>query len=294
MKKYTLYSTFTICLFVIVITVSCNIDSHSDSEKGIVNRIDHVLIVPENPSKFFSFLSEELQLPIVWNYQSFGDFSTGGVFSGNVNLEVLHHNGLEAETSIGGIAFEPLGTTEETITQMDQRKIKYKEPVFNGKPVVNNGKVDKRKCWTTTDIENILPGSWIFFCEYYFDKAKRQLRNKERKELLEERNGGPLGIEYVSEISLMVDSENRMKDWRNLLAPVNEKTNYVFEIGDGPTIRFVKSDRNCIYAIRFHVKSIETVRSYLVGNKIIGNGDVDVITTNPDKTYGVLFEFSEL
>lgn len=279
-KLFSTFVAFTLCITSNVMT-SYGTDKQSADIKGIIKYIDHIMIISEDAEKLKYFLSNVFQLPEAWPYKQFYDFNSGGVFAGNVYIESTDNKKYMTEARISGFAFEPEGTTEQIMAEMNRRNIP-------------NNLQEKHDAYTTINITNILPGSWIFFCEYSINKGKRKAQ-KERQQLkLKEQNGGPLGIEYVSEIRLMIDNENRIKDFRDLLAPIKEKKNYLFEFGAGPSLRFIKSDKNCIYAIRFHVKSIDKVRNYLVNNKIIGNEDDVVVATNPNKTYGVLFEFSEI
>lgn len=251
------------------------------------------MIVPENIPGLITFFTEVLQLPVAWKYRSYGDFSSAGFYAGNVNLEIIELKGLHTKTNIGGIAFEPNGTTDEIINEMTQRKILFKEPVLHEDPEFNK-KTKKKNTWTTTDLKNILPGSLIFFCEYHADSQKMESWKNYLQTKLDEQNGGPLGIEYVNEISLMIDNKKRLKDWKNLLSPVNNSpNNLLFEMGSGPAIKIVKANNNYIKSIKFKVRSMDAVFKYLKQYEIFGKKKEDVISTNPDKTYGVLFEFSE-
>ncbi len=265
----------------------------ADKKQSLVKKIDHVLIAPTDIPGLINFFNEVLQLPVAWKYRSYGNFSSGGFYSGNANIEIIKIDAIRTGTGIGGIAFEPNGTTGEIVERMTQRNISFKAPVFHEDPKFKK-KMKKENTWTTTDIINILPGSSIFLCEYHADSKKMASWKRHLQTKLDERNGGPLGIEYLSEIRLRLD-ESRIEDWRNLLAPVNEDTNnHVFVLGTGAAIRLVKSNDNCIDAIRFKVRSLDVALKYLKKCKIVGKIKIASISTNPDKTYGVLFEFSEI
>lgn len=262
-------------------------------KQPLVKKIDHVLIAPTDIPGLIDFFNEVLQLPVAWEYRSYGEFSSGGFYSGNANIEIIKIDAIRTGTGLGGIAFEPNGTTGKVVERMIQRNIPFKSPVFHEDPKFKK-EVKKENTWTTTDLINILPGSLIFFCEYHVENKKMESWKKYLQTKLEEQNGGPLGIESVSEIRLRLN-ESRIGDWRRLLSPVNENTNsHVFMLGSGPAIRFVKSNDNCIYAIRFKVRSLDVALKYLKKCKIVGKIENASLSTNPDKTYGVLFEFSEI
>jgi hypothetical protein len=54
-----------------------------------VKRIDHILLIPEDPRGLYDFLTQELRLPVAWAFREYEGFASGGVFVGNVNLEAL-------------------------------------------------------------------------------------------------------------------------------------------------------------------------------------------------------------
>lgn len=62
---------------------------------------------------------EQLELPQVWAYQSWGEFASGGVSLGNVAFELVWRQVPAGEmlstafAGIAGIAFEPAGYTAE-------------------------------------------------------------------------------------------------------------------------------------------------------------------------------------
>lgn len=266
---------------------------YANEKQSLVKKIDHVLIAPTDIPGLINFFNEILKLPVAWEYRSYGYFSSAGFYAGNANIEIIKIDTIKTGTGIGGIAFEPDGTTGEVVDRMIQRSISFEAPVFHEDPKFKK-EMKKKNTWTTTDITNILPGSLVFFCEYHADSEKMESWKKYLQIKLDERNGGPLGIESVSEIRLGLN-ETRIEDWKNLLAPVSDNANnHVFALGTGPAIRLVKSNDNSIDAIRFKVKSLDVALKHLKKCKMFGKRGMASISTNPDKTYGVLFEFSEI
>jgi len=268
----------TLLISIVFVVISC-IDNNTGDDKKLVSKIDHILIEPDDSFAFFNFLSKDLDLPIVWDYQDYGSFVTGGVFCGNVNIESLSYDKLDAESTISGIAFDPYLSTGDTIIEMDKCLISHSEPLN-----ASYGKV--------TAIENLLPKSYIFFCEYLNAEeveSKRKIKQKE----LEERNGGTLGIEYVIDVTIYVDSEALINEWKKLIHLDENFTNDYTYNESSPNIHFIKSDRNSIYSIKFKVKSIKDVNNYLVQNNMFGSEAGGIISTDPENTYGVLFKFSE-
>ena len=54
-----------------------------------VTKIEHFFASSPKPEKLFQFFSKELELPVLWDYQSWGDFASGGVTLGNVAFELV-------------------------------------------------------------------------------------------------------------------------------------------------------------------------------------------------------------
>jgi hypothetical protein len=285
-------------LGVILSFLLCQAFMYQDASKKaprLVEQIDHILLVPDNPRALFDFFTQELMLPVAWPYREYGSFASGGVFAGNMNLEAAVFSGSSAksQTKIVGIAFEPSGTTEEVVKELDRRQIGHLEPQpFEMGPAGN-----KMKLWTNTILEDMLPGSFIFICEYHiykiYNTEPSALRNQ-LKEALNKIDGGPLGIEYVSEVKINVKERAKLLErWKNFLEPYECFQDGCFNLGKGPKIRFLEADANCIDSLRIKVKSLDKAYDFLCSREMIGIKNDQGIITDPNRTFGILFEFVE-
>jgi hypothetical protein len=262
----------------------------------IVEQVDHILLVPDNPRGLFDFFAQELKLPVAWPFREYGQFASGGVFAGNVNLEAAIFSGssVNPQTKIVGIAFEPSGSTEEVVRELDRRRIAHLEPQpFEVEPEGN-----KMKLWTNTILEDMLPGSFVFICEYHiykiYNTEPSALRNQ-LKEAMNKIDGGPLGIEYVSEVAIKVKERDKVLErWKTFLGPDERFQDGCFDLGKGPKIRFLKSDTNCIDSLRIKVKSLEKAYGFLSSRGMVGKKNERRIIADPPKTFGILFEFVEI
>lgn len=265
--------------------------SREDVKKdGVVKKIDHILLTPKDPKGLYDFLTRELKLPPAWDYRSYGEFASGAGFAGNVNLEsaLFEDESIKTDSKITGIAFEPAAETGKIILELDAAKIPHQEP----QPFFQGTGENKQKAWTTMGLTDLLPGTIIFTCEYHYPKEAFDGYKKMVQDALEKSQGGPAGIEYVSEILLLVkDKPGALKKWQKFLAPSNEK-NGCFKIGNGPAIRIAESEKNCVRSIKFKVKSLEKARQFLKSKKILGSEKKDTVSTDPAKTFDILFEFS--
>jgi len=287
------------CIFMTAPLLICQLASEKEVGKkssSIIKQVDHILLTPEDPQGLFDFLSQELKLPIAWPYQKYGGFASGGVFAGNVNLEALifPHSVVSTSSKIAGIAFEPSTSTEEIVKELDRRQIAHGEPeTYEVGP-----EGSKVKLWTNTIIENMVPGSFIFICEYHIHKiykveptAMREKLEKDFKNV----NGGLLGIEYVSEIKIKLKNRAKaLEKWQNLLKPYECFQDGCFDLGKGPSLRFLESDQDYIYSLKLKVQSLKKAGDYLSSKGLIHTKDNHMVTTNPVKTFGIIFEFFEI
>ena len=82
----------------------------SGQTTNIVRQVDHILIASSGAKELFSLLSDTFQFPVAWPMSDYGNFASGGVAVGNVNLEVLKDpaSAASAERSrFTGFALEP-------------------------------------------------------------------------------------------------------------------------------------------------------------------------------------------
>lgn len=274
------FRTLLIFLFIglLLILFSC-IDNHSNNDQKIVLKIDHVLIEPEDSFEFFQFLSQDLKFPVVWEYKDYGEVVTGGVYCGNVKIESLNFDQMDANSTIGGIAFDPYLSTEETIVEMEQRSISH-------------GETKVRPFGKVTAINNLLPSFAIFFCEFANpDEIEEQHKDSQQK--LEELDGGPLGVEEVIQLVVKYNDDKLLGEWKKLLV-VDQLSDGEFIYSESsPNIHFIKSDKNELESMVFRVKSIERTKKYLLSKNMLGTETDEFIETDPETFFGVLFRFTE-
>jgi len=288
MNKYTAISLVAL-LSLFVFGNESSGEKKTDS-RAVVRQVDHILLATEHPKEIYDFMTNELELPIAWPYQEYSGFASGGVSAGNVNLEALVFNPdrIDTPSKIIGIAFEPEGSTEQILAALDQRGIVHSQP----EPFEMGSGEKKSKLWTTMRLPDTLPGSLIFFCEYHFYNVSERRTNLRQK--LIEIQGGPLGIDHLSEIVIKVkDMDSALERWKSLLSPFQMTEHHLFAAGEGPAIRFVKGDNDCIACLKFKVRSLNNARDFLAQKGILGEVDGTTIKTDPSKFWDLLFEFSE-
>lgn len=263
-----------IILFVLLLMTSCitakEKSSIDTSNTEFVEKVDHILLVPDDARQLYDLFVDTFKMPIAWEYEEYNGFTSGGIHVGNVNLEMLYFSGVD-ETGIYGFAFEPTMKTREVKKGLEARG------VMCGKPQKYS------TYWTTLDILDILPDRAVFFCEYHFtdDTVYDLSRN-------------PLQIESVTEITISTsDFENTVGKWRTLFAPVKESAPGHWDIGDGPSIVLNEGDADEIVSIQIMVKSLSNAKTFLMENNLLGTSAENILTTDPEKTNHVTLEFVE-
>jgi hypothetical protein len=228
----------------------------------LVRQIDHILIGSDFPEELFRLFSEKLGLPVVWPFQSYGQFSSGGVGFGNVNIELIRAQ--RPESGLIGVALEP-SSLSEVLSGLDAQGLKHGAPApFHQKDPSGA----ERLLWTTVQMTSLPPASTIFFCKYNFDVDGRRASIQRE---LQNRGGGPLGIESVMELAIGVrDMAAAQRDWSILLGPVRAGQERVWQIGSGPEIRLVAAQEDHLVQLRVKVKSLERARAFLKGENLLG------------------------
>lgn len=249
-------------LFAIILVTGCQI---SEKQKPIVNKVDHILLKVEDTNtqqRLWNFLADTLKLPTVWPLNDYGTFASGGVFAGNVVLEVVRYTNdfsKEGNAKLYGFAFEPYTDTELCIKELDNRQISHSKP----NPYIDVSEDGtKDTSWITFSISDVLTDETdIFVCDYKIDvKALRIKANQELRNI----QGGPLSLERVKEILVgTTNVKSEKKQWQNLMAPYSYDENNGFLLAEGPAIRIVENNDDSLVELLFEVTSFSQARSFL-------------------------------
>jgi hypothetical protein len=242
-----------------------------------VRQIDHILIGSDEPEQLFRLFSEKLGLPVAWPFRSYGQFSSGGVGFGNVNIELIGSE--HRQSGLTGVALEPTSLSE-ILSGLDAQ-LKHGAPApFSQK----DSSGAERLLWTTVNMTNLPPAGTVFFCKYNFDTDERRAPIKRE---LESHGGGPLGIESVKELVIGVkDVAAAQHDWSILLGPVPPSQEPLWQIGTGPAIGLVAAQQDHLMLLRVKVKSLERARAFLKAENLLGLDAGHEISLDPSHVAG--------
>jgi hypothetical protein len=254
-----------------------------------ITRIEHFFASSPPAEKLFHFFSKDLRLPVVWNYQTWGDFSSGGVTLGNVAFELVNYKGV-SKTWFDGIALEPRQPVEEFIKELDKKGIAHDtiqpNTWTNDKGVLVVG-------WSNLGVKNILPNeSNIFICDYKARDLVLSGRNK-GADNLQQLNGGALGIISMKEIVIGTNSYRKYKQQLKRLPGINMKRNGLFVFSKGPAIRLHSAAQNSNEKIVVSVRSLAAAKEFLQSKSWLGEVTQKSIFILPQVVDGLKIELVE-
>ena len=233
-------------VFVVFCTVLF-LSTCSKPENASIKKVEHFYISSNNALNIFQILTEQFDLPIVWDYQNWGSFSSGGVTLGNVVIELIERQTPESLTYYG-IALEPDQSLKRTIPFLDAANISH-------------GKISKAAKWSTMSLTNLLPDDInLFLCDYH-DRDFIALDRKKAIDQLVENKGGTLGIQFLKEITIGTADSLAFENGLAKIPGVVKKGNEI-HFAEGPYLKWIKSDTP-FFALVIKVKSMDKVKKEL-------------------------------
>ncbi len=221
------------------------------SAQPIVRQVDHILFVTPVAQTLVTTLAETFALPVVWP-QAGATERTTGISLGNANLEVIPAN--PSITNAGGritaLALQPADFSSVE-TELRARDIAHWPPA--------RGPSETAPRWTTVGLRGF--GVGMFFIHYDFDMTDRRSRFASE---LQRRDGGPLGILRIAEVSMLVPSpEEAGTQWTKLFGPPIPGDRSTWAVGDGPRIRLLKRDEGNTSGLVVEVRNLARAAALL-------------------------------
>ena len=245
----------------------------------IVAKIDHVDVVADDADRLLALFAETFQFPVAWpmtTYRAAGGFTCGGVRLGNINLEIIRKSATFRGRDLPGreayyllAAFEPCGTVEETMAQLQAR----------GVACQNRGRGD---FWTNVWLPDLQrQGFFFLLCHYdpdwyaQYPALTQQLR---------ERDGGPLGVERVDEVVISAqDVATLDRQLEPLLSPTAATRPDYWPVGEGPALRLIPGDEDGITGMVLRVRDLDRAARFLREQHLLGEQSATRVTIAPER-----------
>jgi hypothetical protein len=146
--------------------------------------------------------------------------------------------------------------------------------------------------YATFGVTSLPPADHAFFCKYNHDVGERRARLQRE---LQNRNGGPLGIESVVELLIGArDITAAQRDWYLLLGPSRTGEESVWQVGSGPAIRLVAAQEDHLEMLRVRVTSLERALAFLKNENLLGFNGAREISIERSHLAGVDLRLVEL
>ncbi len=299
-----------------------------NSTTPVVRRIDHLIIrIDENQyDELYAFFADTLRLPTPWPPTEHPTMRSGGIFAGNVDLEILYvpTDPVIHQAQLYGVVLEAWGENSDALAT---RGFSYLPTAYThkemGKPPTllrMNYFLEsfwQRNAWQTLlfGLKKLIPDSlwlkgssrsqgnpepfrWIFNKVYHqgivflvrFNPAWRDIDAVRRigKTQLEMRSGGTLGLIRVKEVAVGTTQLTQSSArWRKLLRPAVEETGLCWQVGDGPSLRVITAERDGIHHMVWEVASLADAQAALASLGLLGSVMPDEVTLDPAKCFGL-------
>ena len=253
--------------------------------RPVLTKVEHFYLVSDDSEKLYNFFRDELRLPVVWAFNTYGSFASGGLTLGNVVIEFVRGGrfGPTSAAMFKGIAFEPAGDADAVAGELTRRGVAHGEL----SPFKYTQDGQERVGWVTIDLKDFPPaGSHIFICDYKDRDRVAEGRRRASSELAT-KGGGPLGFVSLKELVVGVKSVREASAaWRKLLDAPGPGMDSVFAFGPGPKVRLVSADAEGIQSIVIGVKSASRARQFLAERRMLG-GDGGQLRIDPSAIGGL-------
>ncbi|MEP6705234.1 MAG: hypothetical protein ABJB34_10565 [Acidobacteriota bacterium] len=252
---------------------------------ALLKGVDHFFAYSGEPEPLFKFFRDTLGFPQVWDFNTFGDFASGGVWMGNVAFEVVTWKpaaGTKPPTEFKGIAFEPAGYTDRLIEELDRRAIEHEKP----EPTLMKDKEGREVVgWINTGLDGadgVPPSNVSIFVYDSTSKEHNAAQNERSIAALQKTQGGPLGVVAVKELLIgVIDLKRAKTKWRKLLDRLDHRSGNVYRFSHGPAIRLFAAPTDGFKRIVLQVRSLRKAREFLAQRNLLKRSKDNKIYIDP-------------
>ncbi len=293
-----------------------------------VRRIDHLIIRVDDAQydDFYALFAETLRLPTPWPPTEHPTLRSGGVFAGNVDLELLYVPSphITDQAVLYGVVFEAWASDSREFTRrkLDYLPIPYLKSEA-GKPpaplwmnyflpgligsnlwqrlLFGLKKLIPDRVWirrATQSGESARAVQFMFNAVYRhgvvfavkYNPVWRDIDAERRVSVaqLDMRAGGVLGLVRVREVVVGTTQLTQTSSlWRTLLRPAIEETGLCWQVGDGPALRVIAAEQDGLHHMVWEVASLADAQAALEQLGLLGVVMADEISLDPTQCYGL-------
>ncbi len=264
-----------------------------------LERLDHFYAVSNDPRELIRFFNEDLELPVIWPFEEFKTFASGGISFGNVVFEVARFPDHGGSTEFLGIAFLPRRHTEGMREEFSRLGVALSE----SRSYVDSSGIDEKVLWVNTTLPELssgrplASGRYSVISTFVCDFIDRESENRDRRialEKLKERDGGVLGIIELVEIQIdATDANRRRTAWAKALQDSTSRE--VVSLGGvaTPHLLIKPAGEDRIHSVVLRVRSISEARTWLEANEMLGEAGETWIEIASDELQGLVFKLIE-
>jgi len=249
----------------ITLTAGCNVAPHTTPVFTKIHTVSIHVKDHQVHEGVYRFLRDDLQLPLVYEPVTLGERRYVGLWAGNLVLEPcgpyanITYATPDFRAIFCGLTFEAYQSSKQSSAQLERRHVKYKP--LGAFVIIND--------------PNLCQGNLVASIMDNPDRVRERQKHEALTAQLKEDQGGPLGLQYVSEIQVGYTDRQDIDAWETLLAPAKQAAPYQWQLSDGPTLSLLKSQRKEVKGVVFKVSSLEAATRYLRTNNLLGQVSQD-------------------
>lgn len=293
----------------------------------LIRGIDRIFIHTQDVERVFARFRHEFGLPIAWPLADCGLLVSGGLYTGNMTVEIGRFTGLGLPgTWFYGLGFAPWQPTWEMVEGLSSRKILHASPLtlhyespfvmqstltflrdfLDGQPNTafwlgrGNTRVGRAlsslRTWMagteagSKTFSMLLGSSLVFICDNHSNPHQARI-NELRATWRETGRLGPYGITGIAGVDIEVSSN--LGCWKRLLDRPDLTTDSSHSFGKEPLLRFHPGEKNGLLGIEFACADLPSVTQQLRDQRSLVSADEKRVTLSPGRMDGLMIGFSQ-
>ena len=296
----------------------------------LIRGIDRILIHAQDVERVFARFRHEFGLPVASPLADCGLLVSGGLYAGNMIIEVGRFAGLGLPgTWLYGLGFAPWEPTVKMVEGLRSRKVSHAPPLilnyesplamqptltalrnlldgqpnaafWFGRPGGGNTRVGRAlsglRTWMvgteagSKTFSMLLGSSLVFLCDNHGNPYQARI-NELRATWRAARQIGPYGITGVAGVDLEVSTN--LAGWKRLLDRSDLAADSVHSFGKGPLLRFHPGSGNRLLGIEFACTDLPSMTQRLREQRSLLSADERRVTLSPDRMDGLTIGFSQ-